>query len=575
MSNKVLFIFQAIDKYTAVGKKIAKTTREINKSFKEAGALSKKFGKDIVKMGIKAKKVSSDIIAPSKSLVLYTGNVTKALVAEGRQAKVTSKQLRVLSQQTGFATEKVVRGSHRIVSANNRTMFSYKRQMEVLRKYTRQLKKTSLAQIETARKASSVGGELTAKLTLPIGALGAASLIQAAKMESLGISFEVMTKSAAKGKKTLDEMIQFAATTPFRLNEVMDASKLLLSYTVKAKDLNRTMRMLGDIAAGTGKPLKEFALVFGQVKALGQLTGEEARQFAEKGAALTATLAELRGVSTKQIKELISKGRISFKEFEKALMHMTSAQGLFFNLTDRLSKSTGGLFSTLQGEISLTTAAIGKFLIEEFKINDLLKSIIGSLKGFREGFKTFTQAHPIMTNLIFAFVAFLALLGPIIVALAQMAIAFAAIKVVLAVVGFFLGGITIPIWAIIGVVALLGTAAFMLWKNWEGVVGGLKELFTSLGNVVHKVFMAVFGGPLKLIDLIWEKLGPLQEGIKAFASGVANVLTFGTLDIFGSSKTEVDINISDPGGMVQDTKQATKTSGVKSGLNIGVNMEGA
>lgn len=53
---------------------------------------------------------------------------------------------------------------------------------------------------------------------------------------------------------------------------------------------------------------------------------------------------------------------------------------------------------------------------------------------------------------------------------------------------------------IIGVVALLGAAGFMLWKNWDGVVGGLKALWEDFGTWI---------GPK--IEAITSKLRPLTS----------------------------------------------------------------
>ena len=61
-------------------------------------------------------------------------------------------------------------------------------------------------------------------------------------------------------------------------------------------------------------------------------------------------------------------------------------------------------------------------------------------------------------------------------------------------------------WAI----ALLATAAFLLWKNWDGVVGGLKALWQSLGGNV----VSVLGNIGKAI-LNWSPLGLFY---KAFAA---------------------------------------------------------
>lgn len=127
-----------------------------------------------------------------------------------------------------------------------------------------------------------------------VGALGLATkaaVENAAAYEQNRIAFETMLGSAEMAQKTLKEVSDFAAKTPFDLPQVVTGAKQLLAYNVEAEKLIPTFQMLGDIAAGVGtEKLPNLILAFGQVKAATRLTGMELRQFSEAGVPLLQAL---------------------------------------------------------------------------------------------------------------------------------------------------------------------------------------------------------------------------------------------------------------------------------------------
>ena len=525
MANNVLFVIQAVNKFSKVGEQVARSAQRITDKIHGATKGTEKFSRQLTSTG--------------RSMVSHARIFTN--------------------------------GARQIATGQRNLTMDFKRQLVVLRRFRKALKATGDEMVRFGRKGASVGQELTLKLTAPIAALGTLSVVNAAKMESLGISFRVMTGSAEKGAKLFKEMTKFAATTPFKVDEVMDATKMLLSYTVQAEDMNGTMRMLGDLAAGTGKPLKEFALVFGQVKAKGRLMGQEVLQMAEKGIAVSATLAKMSGKSQLEITKMIEKGQVSFKDFEAALKHLTTKGGTFFNLTHTLSKSTAGLFAQLQGEITLTTATLGRFLIEELGLNEMTKSITDSLKGFREGFAVFREEHPHIAQAVLVLGGILAIMGPIVVMVSQAVLAIGAMTLAFGLFGGVIWAALAPILLIIAAIALVATAIFLIWKNWRMMWEGLKSLVIDFGKLLWAASIL----PLKalgfLFSLIWEKLKVFGTYLKGVFTSIKESLGFsGKVDVVGSSKTQVDINLSDPGNMVKETKTSTQSSGTTAPMNIGV-----
>lgn len=146
---------------------------------------------------------------------------------------------------------------------------------------------------------SGLQSVMTAVGTAGVAAFGGLSLLSAgivkagADFEQTQIAFETMLGSAELAKQTLQELSQFAATTPFELTQLEEASKRLLAYGLSAEELLPTLRMLGDISAGVGMDkLPQLILAFGQVRAATKLTGMELRQFSEAGVPLLGALVD-------------------------------------------------------------------------------------------------------------------------------------------------------------------------------------------------------------------------------------------------------------------------------------------
>lgn len=136
-------------------------------------------------------------------------------------------------------------------------------------------------------------GLAAAGVLASIGALTKSMIDVTATMEQNKIAFTTMIGNAQLAGKTLKELSDFAAATPFELPQVIEGSKQLLAYGIQAKELIPTFKNLGNIAAGVGtEKLPNLILAFGQVKAATHLTGAELRQFSEAGVPLLDALVK-------------------------------------------------------------------------------------------------------------------------------------------------------------------------------------------------------------------------------------------------------------------------------------------
>ena len=188
----------------------------------------------------------------------------------------------------------------------------------------------------------------------------AAHFEAAKELEVISTQFETILGSAQAAQKQLEELQQFAATTPFQIQGLALATRQLLSFGLEQEKVIPTLRKLGDLAAGTGASIDELTIPFGRLISTQKLTLIELDKFADRGINLFGKLSEQTGISLKVIRDEISKGTIPFSEFERALDSLTQKGGTFFGATEKQSKTLDGVISTLNDNIFNFAATIGK-----------------------------------------------------------------------------------------------------------------------------------------------------------------------------------------------------------------------
>lgn len=98
-----------------------------------------------------------------------------------------------------------------------------------------------------------------------VTALLRSSVNAAANMENLEGSFATLLGSASAAKQRMKELADFASSTPFELNGVAQASKLLQAFTGPALSTGEGLRLVGDAAAAVGQPLEAVSMWFGRL----------------------------------------------------------------------------------------------------------------------------------------------------------------------------------------------------------------------------------------------------------------------------------------------------------------------
>lgn len=219
----------------------------------------------------------------------------------------------------------------------------------------------------------------TAAAVAGIVAMGRTALKTAIDMEAMNAQFEVLTGSAENAKNLTKDLIDFAVKTPFRLEDLSKGTQTLLNFGVTQKEILPVMQQLGDIAGGNSEKLQTLALVFGQIKGLGKLQGQDWRQLINVGFNPLESIAKKTGKTMGELQEEMSKGTISFEMFADAVSDAVGEGGRFHNNMLKASQTVKGLISTMQDAFTLSLGNAANQILPDIK--KFIKIVIPLIEG--------------------------------------------------------------------------------------------------------------------------------------------------------------------------------------------------
>lgn len=199
-----------------------------------------------------------------------------------------------------------------------------------------------------------------------------------AKYEQLNTGFQVLLGSKAKGDAMVGQLMQYAAKSPLRNEDVMPAAQTLLGFGVSAEKILPSIRMLGDVSMGNKEKFQGLALAFAQSSAAGRLMGQDLLQMVSNGFNPLQEISEMTGRSIGQLKKDMEGGKISSDMVTKAFEHATAAGGRFYDMANKQSETLGGRLSTVQDNIDQMNNAVGQRLYPAF--SDVL-GVVSALVG--------------------------------------------------------------------------------------------------------------------------------------------------------------------------------------------------
>lgn len=374
---------------------------------------------------------------------------------------------------------------------------------------------------KTAKEAEFLGFKLS-DITKLAGGLGLAfgvrelkdlaigAVQSAINYETLNVQFEVFLGSAEKAKTTLADLNKFSIETPFTPDQVNAAGRSLLAFGFTTEQLLPTLKMVGDVSSAVGKDFNELATIYGKARTAGTLYAEDINQLTEAGIPIIEELSKVMGVQVDQVKKLGSEGKLHFADLETAFANMTGEGGRFSGMMDKMSQSTAGLMSTIEGKLQDELRAIGQAMLP------VVRTVA---EGFEPAFKA---VKDVITEA-------LGVLGPFYDAVGDLFTAFGFAKtegnafanIVKVIAGYF---------------RLVWTPARLFWQiitklvqGFTWLVGGVKAVIAPIGEVKSAFELALL--PIRMVSEAWDYLFGKDKVEAAGLSAQSLTLWGGAVDM--------------------------------------------
>lgn len=178
-----------------------------------------------------------------------------------------------------------------------------------------------------------------------------------AGMESYLTNFKVMLGDEQLAAEKLEEIRRMAASTPFKLSNLSDATQTLLQFGIAADDTTTVLKQLGDISLGNADKLQTLVRAYGKMSSAQKVTLENVNMMIDAGFNPLNQICDATGESMSDLYKRISDGKVGFDELAAAVETATNEGGQFYNGMLEASQTVNGRLSTLQDNIS---ALIGK-----------------------------------------------------------------------------------------------------------------------------------------------------------------------------------------------------------------------
>lgn len=232
------------------------------------------------------------------------------------------------------------------------------------------------------QKAQDMGSSLTSSITKPALIAGTAmagitaklgfdrlvGLDSAkAKLEGLGYS----TKEVGSITDQVAKAIEGGMTTMAEGTDV--AAGALAAGVKEGKELQKYIKLVGDAAVGSNRPVSEMAMIFNRVQGQGKLMTEELNMVEEGMPGFSNAMAKHLGVPYDAFRKMVTEGEVSSKDF------LTVMDDFAGGMAGAYSKSWSGM-------VQNTKAYIGQ--IGESLLGGVFEQAKGSLHEFESLLKS-------------------------------------------------------------------------------------------------------------------------------------------------------------------------------------------
>lgn len=168
------------------------------------------------------------------------------------------------------------------------------------------------------------------------------------KLEQQRLSIGAILGDTSHATDLFSKVKNLAVKSPFGVTELDQMTKQLSAFGFEYSELFDMTKRLADISAATGTDVSRLALALGHVRSETALTGYTLRQFSMANVPLLQKLADKMGVTTSQIRKMVSRKEIGYDDVLNVLKDLTSQGGPFYEAQETMSQALNAKFKNLR-----------------------------------------------------------------------------------------------------------------------------------------------------------------------------------------------------------------------------------
>lgn len=209
---------------------------------------------------------------------------------------------------------------------------------------------------------------------------------RARNLEQANFMLNGIINEAAGGAEEVKRIMEDAnygvQDTAYGLDSAAKAAAQFAASGMRSGETMRsTLRGISGVASMTSSSYDDIAQIFTTISGNGKVMTEQLNQMAYRGLNAASTLANSFGVTETELREMVSKGKVSFEDFAKAMDEAYGDQAKASN------KTYSGALSNLKAAFSRIGAEVGTKYLENMR--DVFNSIRPAVNAAHKAIKPF------------------------------------------------------------------------------------------------------------------------------------------------------------------------------------------
>jgi tape measure domain-containing protein len=383
---------------------------------------------------------------------------------------------------------------------------------------------------EAGKGLVGLGTALTIGITAPLVGLVTSAIKADAEMDQLMKGLQAAAKTGEDVTKTFQGLEKAAELPGLNLKQAVEASISLQTVGLSAKESQRYIEQFGNALAAVGKGAPQLNLVVTQLQQMinaPKVLSQDLRPIIQQVPQVAAILTELYGTfDPEKLQKMGISGRVAAEQIVEGLEKVP-----------RVGTSIANSFENLSDSVSRSLAQIGKDLRPvTMMVTDAMATVTTAIKEAATWFESLPV--PVQAGAI-AFVALVAALGPVLVAVGGLMVSLptiiTAMETMVAVLGVSAAGFVGWGVAIAAGVAALVALGVWVYQHWEPITAVISAAIEDVEIIANGVWLSLSEGVRGFITGFLGAMGQLGAGLKQAFGDVFTIVSGWFASLFGSN----------------------------------------